>query len=564
MTRNRPGSDDGEALRRQAEERLRERGGRREGPLGAGEIEAVLHDLRVHQVELEMQNDELRRAQASLVAERGRYFDLFELAPVGYLTLGAEGTILEANLTAASILGLPRSEVVGKPLTSFISPDDQDVYYLHRRRVESGAPAEDCELRIVQPGDARRWVALSTIAAREPDGSPVVRAVLGDITARRNAEDALEQSRARLQEAQTLEAVGRLAGGVAHNFSNVLQAISSLSSTLGLLSNTPESSKIVEQIDAMVRRGAALAQQLLYLSPDHPAARATVDLGSLVESATMPLRARPPKNLTIAVESGGARDPLWVEGDEGQLEQVVMTLALNALDAMPTGGNLSIRAFERPGAVVLEVQDSGPAIDETTRKHLFEPFLRTDEARGITIRRLAVAHGIVQSHGGRIDVESAAGRGNLFRVFLPAAVPPSPDSASETAGAELIRGRGEQILLVEDEDATRESLAELLVLLGYSVLSARSGEEALDLPPGEAPDLLLSDVLLPGIHGTVLAERLHARWPGMRVILMSGYTSNIVVPRSAAGETVRFVRKPFEMAALSRELRVALDSPRGG
>jgi CheY-like chemotaxis protein len=258
----------------------------------------------------------------------------------------------------------------------------------------------------------------------------VVRAVLGDITARRNAEDELEQSRAHLQEAQTLEAVGRLAGGVAHNFNNLLQALLSLSALLRLHSTTHESLRIIDQIDLLFARGADLAQQLFYL----------------------------------------------------------------------------------------------------------------------------------QSHGGRIDVESAAGKGNLFRVFLPTSMPPSPVSVSETADTELIRGHGEQILLVEDEDVTRESLAELLELLGYSVRTARSGEEVLDLAPGLAPDLLLSDVLLPGIPGTVLAERLHARWSGMRVILMSGYTSDIVVPRGAVGEPVRFVRKPFEMAVLSRELRAALDS----
>ncbi|HSG66759.1 MAG TPA: PAS domain S-box protein, partial [Gammaproteobacteria bacterium] len=263
MTRNRRGSDDVEALRREAEEKIRERGGRREAPLSADEIEGVLHDLRVHQIELEMQNDELRRAQASLVAERGRYFDLFELAPVGYLTLSSEGVILEANLTAASILSAPRSEIVGKPLTSFISPDDQDVYYRYRRRVESGDPPEACEMRIVQPGGARLWVALSTIAAREPDGSAVVRAVMADITARRNAEEELEQSRARLQDAQTLEAVGRLAGGVAHNFNNLLQTLMSLSALLRLHSTTHEALRIVDQMDLLFARGADLAQQLL-------------------------------------------------------------------------------------------------------------------------------------------------------------------------------------------------------------------------------------------------------------------------------------------------------------
>lgn len=558
MTRKGLGPDETAKLRREAEQRLKARGGSREVPLPADEVERVRHDLRVHQIELEMQNDELRTAQEHLVAERGRYFDLFELAPVGYLTLNTEGTILEANLTAASLFGTSRAGIVNRQLTSFIASTDQDIYYLHRRHLETSAPLEPCEVRLVKAGETERWVLLSTVAAREPDGSPVWRTVISDITARKRAEEELAESQSRLLEAQTLEAVGRLAGGVAHNFNNILQALTSLSALLRLHSSAEETSRIVGEIDAQIARGAGLARQLLSISPEHPAATTPLDLHTLVASAVPLIRATLPEKVRFVVETDASSGPLWVAGDAGQLEQIVMNLAFNALDAMPSGGTLSIRAFARTDVVVLEVEDTGRGIEEATRKHLFEPFLTTKEAKGASVRGLAVAYGFVQSHGGRIDVESAVGSGSLLRVVLPAAEPPSDDSRTQGTGSDLVPGQGEHILVVEDEEATRDGLAELLGMLGYSVRTAASGEAALELAELPAPDLLLSDVLLPGIAGPVLAQRLRERWPGLKVILMSGFTSDIALPHNATGKPVRFLQKPFEMARLSRELRAEL------
>ena len=562
MTRKRLGPDEAAKLRLEAEQRLKELGGSRQAPLPADEVERVRHDLRVHQIELEMQNDELRSAQEHLVAERGRYFDLFELAPVGYLTLNTEGTILEANLTAASLFGVPRASIASRQLTSFIASADQDVYYLHRRRLETGAPPEPCEVRLVEAGETERWVSLSTVAAREPEGAPVWRTVISDITARKRAEAELAQS-PRLLEAQTLEAVARLAGGVAHNSNNILQALTSLSALLRLSSSAAETSRIAGEIDAQIARGAGLAKQLLSLSPDHPVAGTPIDLRALLEAATPPLRAMLPESVRLKLEIGGTSEPLWLEGDAGQLEQIVMILAFNAIDAMPAGGTLSIRAHAGANVVELEVEDTGRDVAETTRKHLFEPFLTTKEAKSASVRGLAIAYRFVQNHGGRIDVESGTGNGTLLRVVFPAADVSSTVSAAAETGNELIPGQGEQILVVEDEEATRHGLAALLGMLGYSVRTSQSGEDALALPAMPAPDLLLTDVLLPGITGPVLSERLRERWPRLKVVMMSGYTSDIALPRSATGKPARFLQKPFEMARLSRELRAALEDEPG-
>lgn len=560
MTRRRQDSGEADELRRLAEEQLKNRGGSREVLPAADGVERLVHDLRVHQVELEMQNEELRSTQEQLVAERGRYFDLFELAPVGYLTVDSDGAILEANLTAASLLGLSRGEIVGRQLTSFIFFADQDIHYLHRRRLETGGPMEVCELRLVQKDAEPRWVALSTVAAREPDGSPVWRAVINDITRRKHAELELEQGRTRLLEAQKLEAVGRLAGGVAHNFNNILQALSSLSALLALRSGTPEVTGAVGQIDAQIRRGAALARQLLIFAPDHRVNKEPVDLRGLVESMAPTLRAALPESVRLSTGSRDDSSPVWVEGDATGLEQVVTNLVQNARDAMPLRGTLTIRTFSRDGFGVLEVEDTGRGIDEATRGHLFEPFATAKEGRGASVSGLAFAYGIVRSHGGRIEVESAAERGSLLRVMIPAAASPIVSSPDESTGDALIPGLGETILVVEDEDATREVLTELLGLLGYEVVATGRGEDVLAFPDVPAPDLLLTDVLLPGIPGPALAVQLRKRWPRLGVILMSGYTSDIAIPHDASGSPVRFLQKPFDMSRLSRELREALDA----
>ncbi|MEW6336265.1 MAG: PAS domain S-box protein [Acidobacteriota bacterium] len=673
---------EGEAarLRRQAEEEARAgtaRGSGEDDVLLPEQQSRLLHELRVHQIELEMQNDELRRAQEQLDAARERYFDLYDLAPVGYLTTSEEGLIEESNCTAATLLGVARSSLPGQPVARFVLPADQDIYYTHRRALrETGSP-QVCELRLLRPGGSPLWVRLEASVVQGGGGARMCRVVvsdiderqraaaalkaseekyrtvvetaneaiivaqdgrlkfvnpmacallgysehelqsalfvdliapedremvvdrhqrrlagatlqgrysfrvlpkgggvrwveisaaviewegnratlnfLSDLTERKLAEEALARSQAQLLQAQKMEAVGRLAGGVAHDFNNILQAMLSMATVLRLKAGSPELAKIVAEIEVLIRRGAGLTQQLLLYSRHHVAEKKLLNLGELVDGMGVLLRRLLPENIRLAIDY--KPEDLWVDGDAGQLQQVLMNLVVNAKEAMASGGTLTVRVGRVGDEAVLEVVDTGHGMDEATRLHLFEPFFTT---KGFgTGLGLSVVHGIVEQHRGRVEVETSSGKGSVFRVALPAIAPPDATAGASSGDPEPFCGHGERVLVVEDEEEARKGLADLLTILGYVVTAVGSGEETEALPDEPRPDLLLADLMLPGIDGVALTTDLHERWPGLKVVLMSGYTEDEDVRRGADRGGMPFLQKPFDMAALARVLRAA-------
>ncbi|MBI4917020.1 MAG: PAS domain S-box protein [Acidobacteria bacterium] len=420
----------------------------------------------------------------------------------------------------------------------------------------------DKEYRIVRPSDqAVRWVHGLGRLECDAQGRPLkMRGTIQDITERRRAEEALVHSRAQLLQSQKMEAVGRLAGGVAHDFNNILQAMLSLATVLRLRAGSSDLAKVVGDVESLIQRGAGLTQQLLLFARRQVAERRRLDLGELASAASVLLRRLIPENIRLIVDNAPER--LWVDGDAGQLHQVLMNLAVNARDAMPGGGTLTIRSSGLVSEAVLEVIDTGHGMDEALRAHLFEPFFTTKETGKGTGLGLSVVHGIVEQHGGRIEVESAPGEGSRFRVILPAVSAPEATSKDPSGETELPRGNGERVLVVEDEEGARKGLAELLELLGYQVTAVGSGEEASMLPAEESPDVLLTDLMLPGLGGSELASDLKVRWPAMRAVLMSGYTEDEAVRRGVDDGSLRFLQKPFDMTALARELRSVLDRPR--
>ncbi|MFZ2490718.1 MAG: PAS domain S-box protein [Thermoanaerobaculia bacterium] len=354
-----------------------------------------------------------------------------------------------------------------------------------------------------------------------------------------------------LRHAQKIEAIGTLAGGVAHDFNNLLQAMLSVVQLLKRKSVEPRDVAHLTQLEKTIRRGSSLTQQLLLFARRETSKSATLDLNHLLRDLRDFFHRITPANIHLSIEPANA--PCWISADRGQVEQVVMNLAVNAIDAMPEGGALSIATGCDDHTAWLEVSDTGTGIPQTIRDRIFEPFFTTKEPGKGTGLGLSVAYGIVTAHAGTIGVDCPAGGGTVFRVELPlqsVAVHPSPAPLEE----ELPSGSGERVLLVEDDPAAREGLAGLLEILGYAVVAVGSGEEALGIDGAVPFSVVLSDYMLPGIPGIEVVCGLRERWPDIKAILMSGYAPQGTIEAAVAAKEVRFLQKPFDMAALGRTL----------
>ncbi len=384
--------------------------------------------------------------------------------------------------------------------------------------------------------------------------------------------------RARLEEqlrhAQKMEAVGRLAGGVAHDFNNLLTVIRMSIEALadGAAENADAREAITDARDA-TNRAADLTHDLLAFARKQTLDRKDVVVADILHGMERMVRRVMPASIKLEVDV--ADDAGQVLADKNQIEQVLLNLAINACDAMGDRGTLSVRAdtlsfskdeaAERravPGSYVrLSVTDTGTGMDDKTRAAIFEPFFTTKEVGRGTGLGLAVAHGIVAQHGGQIEVESELGKGSTFTVLLPRASASMPDVVVEAAVPPKSRN-GETVLLVEDEPAVRRAVQRTIERLGYRVLPASDGEDALRIAESLSEiDLLLSDVVMPGIDGPELASRLRARWPSLRVLFLTGYSSNRLARSDAVGPGDRVLQKPYQLAELASAMRGML-SPR--
>ncbi len=381
-------------------------------------------------------------------------------------------------------------------------------------------------------------------------------AVKEDVTVLKQMED-------QLRRAQRMEAVGRLAGGVAHDFNNLLQAMLGLTELSRLHGEDRTSSEErLQELEELLRRGAQLTQQLLLFSRREEPKAEPLDLNQVIRDTAKVLRRLLGSNVTLSLEL--SPEPLPVSADPGQIGQVWMNLAVNATDAMPHGGTLTVRSGRRADADVwFSVSDTGHGIPDDIRDHIFEPFFTTKGDRRGTGLGLAVVHGIVTQHGGEVEVSSTVGQGTTFRVLLPRRAEAPGAAAPEAAQAEALpRGNGERVLLVEDNDSVRRAFERLLARLGYLVTAAGSAEDAEKLSESQPYTLLLTDMVLPGRSGAGLATRLRERWPSLKVVFMSGYTEDEALRKRAAEGEVRFLQKPVDLGTLAREVRAALSEER--
>ena len=399
-------------------------------------------------------------------------------------------------------------------------------------------------------------------------GRPAVLVLANDVTERRRLEEQFRQ-------AQRMEAVGRLAGGVAHDFNNLLTVITGYSELLqNSLKDRVSALHRVQEIHRAAARAAALTRQLLAFSRKQVLEPRVLDLNEVVQGL-VPMLGRL-LGEHVRLEAPLALALGRVKADPGQIEQVVMNLAINARDAMPEGGTVRVEladvALDAAAAqavgplqagphVRLTVTDTGCGMDPVTQARIFEPFFTTKEIGKGTGLGLATVYGIIQQSEGGIRVESAPGQGTVFQIFLPCVGETAPAAEAGAGAAGAVTGR-ETVLIVEDEDILRALEREMLVTHGYRVLVARDAAEALELErrTPEPIALLVTDMIMPGRNGRELAEEFRRRRPGTRVLYVSGYANDTVVDRGLLEDAAGFLQKPFSADALARKVREGLDA----
>ncbi len=434
-----------------------------------------------------------------------------------------------------------------------------------------GTPYDE-EMEIVTARGRRVWVRTIGEAIRDESGS--IRKVQGafqDITDRKLAEEERKRLQSQLLQSQKIESIGRLAGGVAHDFNNLLSVV--LSYARFAMETVPEGDPLRADLDEIARAGeraAALTRQLLAFSRKQVLEPEVLSLNEVIAGIESMLRPLLGEDIDMELRLCEGRDGIMA--DPGQIDLVIMNLAVNARDAMPRGGKLIIETAHveldghvggEPGRfVVLSVTDTGTGMDAATEEHIFEPFFTTKEKGKGTGLGLSTVYGIVKQSGGNISVDSEPGRGTTFKVYLPWV--DAAAAATERRPA-LVMGTGsETVLVVEDEDGVRKIAERILRGAGYRVQTASNGEEALRLcekHDGEI-DLLLTDVVMPRMSGRELAERLARTSPKLKVLFMSGYADDAIAHGTVLGPGMRLIGKPFAAAELTRRVREALDSER--
>ncbi len=492
-----------------------------------------------------------QRVEDALRGSEQRYRSFFEQDITGDFIARTDGRIVDCNPAFVRMFGFESVEHAKRTsVVEIYRTPEQRLAFLEQVRSLRELNNHEQELRRLDGSPVH--VVENVAGLFDAEGElTAVKGYLFDITAHKRTEEQLRQ-------AQKMEAVGRLAGGIAHDFNNLLQAILANVQLLGLeLGPEGPQGEAVRELAETVRRGSSLTRQLLLFArrgiPRYDAA----DLNAVVRGSEMLLRRLLRENVELRVHP--APEPLPVGVDRGQIEQVIMNLAVNAADAMPEGGRIDVTLGAGPaGEPWFEVADTGVGMPEAMFEQIFEPFFTTKSAERGTGLGLAVVHGIVTQHGGRVEVASTVGTGTTFRVTLPRGTAAVAEGERGAAADPVPRGHGERLLVVEDNDTVRTWLARALAHLGFDVTAVASGEEAAHLQAEPAFDLLLTDVMLPGSPGPKVAEELRGRWPGLAVILISGYAEDEVLREQAGSGSIRFLQKPVELAALVREVNSAL------
>lgn len=549
--------------------------------ISAQEMEGILYELQVHQIELEMQNEELQRTYQELEESRNKYLDLYDFAPIGYLTLDENNLILEVNLTLAKLLDISRHNLIKKRFSQFIAIDDTDIFYLHRKLVFETQSLQTCELKLVKRDKTFFDTELKSIAMPDKNGNlNQMRIAITDITQRKQAEKELNEYRLHLEQLveertsqlmktneqllkiQHLESIGILAAGIAHDFNNILAIIIGNIHLAKLYAKSDE--KVFQPLvvaEKTLWRATNLTAQLLTFSKGWVPVKKVVYIGELIKNAAdFSLRGS-----NIIVEYDIIPDLWVVECDEGQINQVIDNLIINAVQAMPSGGMIKVSAenitvnekdalsLATGEYVKVSIKDEGIGIDEEHLPKIFDPFFTTKE-KGSGLG-LATAYSIIKKHNGYIDVTSETGKGTTFYIYLPA----SFKKVAEKEEEEIIHGKG-RILLMDDEEGIRYIIGQMLEHLGYEVKTAEGGNSAIELfkrakKENQTFDAVILDLTTPGeMGGRETIQRLMEIDPEVKGIASSGYSTDPIIADFKSYGFSGAIVKPYSVTQMSRIL----------
>ena len=659
--------------------------GRGEGTPGdpqAGALENVqklLQDLRSHQIELEMQNEDLRQTQVALDTAKARYFDLYNLAPVGYCTLTAKGLILEANVTAAALFGRTRDRLFKHAFFQFIQPEDRNLFHLSWAQLLDTEAPLGFDVRLLKADGTPFWGQLTATLGQETEGEATFRlvivdisdrirveqtlraseerfrklferhsavkllieaatgniidanaaaatfygwsieqlkqmriqqintlppeaitremeqarssgcnrfefrhrradgsirdvevfsnkvetmgkdvlySIIHDISERKQAEEEGQKLRAQLQQSQRLESLGTLAGGVAHDMNNVLGAILGLASAhIGTLPNGSPLHQALDTICKATERGGKMVKSLLSFARQTPAENRELDLNAILREQVDLLERTTLAKVRLQLDLDPELRP--IRGDANALAHAFMNLSVNAADAMPEAGTLSLRTRNiEDDWIEVVVEDTGMGMPKEVLEKAIDPFFTTKGIGKGTGLGLTMVHSSVKAHRGQLAIESEPGKGTRVQLRFPACVRETPVIAAAAAEAGQIPQGALKVLLVDDDDLIQTSVQMLLEVLGHTVTSAQSGEEALTLVGGGFnPDLVILDMNMPGLGGAGTLPRLRALCPSVPVLLSTGRTDQTALALALAHPGVTLLAKPYGL----RELRTHLD-----
>ena len=517
-------------------------------------------------------------AQALSVSEY-RFQRLFAEAPIGVLLLDGKLMVMECNHAFHSILRRPSGGIVGSAMSELVSPKDRAEVMKNLTQVMAGTDlAKPLEVHMASERETISLVYVKRFGlAGKPDAPNEQQGLMLYFI------DATEQKHMQMQFAQSqkMQAIGQLAGGVAHDFNNLLTAMIGFCDLL-LQRHKPgdQSFNDIMQIKQNGNRAANLVRQLLAFSRQQTLQPVVLNLVDVLAELSNLLRRL--IGAQVKLETNYSRDTGLVKVDQGQLEQVIINLVVNARDAMPQGGTVAVKAFglvqEKPTLCgqdtmppgnysVIRVTDTGTGIPKDIMQRIFEPFFSTKEIGSGTGLGLSTVYGIVRQTGGFINVDSEVGKGSTFTIYFPTVNPsdapapaatPMDDSREDRPGPDLT-GAG-TVLLVEDEDAVRVFSSRALRNKGYNVLEARSGEEALEIleKEGNKIDITVTDVVMPQMDGPTLYKKIREKWPTMKVVFVSGYTEDRLREQFTSGEVIYFLPKPFTLKQLAGKVKDVL------